>query len=1499
MTASEFQKEINTSINAQIGSYTVPGSSVLGGFIQRSRSCAAQYNGRQIFEMLQNMDDQTTGDGLSDYDRRSQIMLDKSKGRLLFRNMGVPFSVPGVRSIMYPDVSPKRIGKISTIGNKGLGFRSLLNWSPKEIIIRSNGTELTFSDEVVACYVRKNQALKNALDETTESELPMLAFPEIRSWENNHDGWVTEIELNGILPFVDDIENELRDFKPELMLFLPNLRRMQITIITGTQTLRTVYQASKRTHILDKNLHIQTRTITKQAEGEDAVAHEWLVCWERDVLILGAGREEDRVAYNIEIAVPKDAGQRQALSRTLYNFLPVSGVRINLPCLIHATVNLGDNRNELLVGNSQNEIIFKEKLPVLMKHFATIIRNAFDVGTNLVDDRWLPYRLLAAPTHCDDRNYVGALYNSLRNAADTEPFVPCVDGSFHRPDECCYYVPTASDGCDILKFFNEYPEFVPYYVLVGVPNEPVPFQTRAVSAAKLDASVNRALTCKGSTRVYHDVILVELAYVLWRIAERNSWAESGPYWIFHDCDGKMFGNETDNVYTPMAGDALVFPEYMRADFIDAGLWNALLKRFGSVYTRYAVGGGGNVERAFCNNELHKFLRVEYYDRAAAAKKIISSAAEFLREDFSFQEKRQIVGQLLKALWENFRGDVEPHPREEKIPISVKDNGTVLFAEDILFDDVRPIYDGTLGAEVFWSEEQLQALVPNIDVKRVRAFFRYLGVRADVRIKHVMIGTSEGNSSSYLKFLQQKGSPDTIGGLPQSIANGNALETALELPSLRDVGIVKNLQPDLLFELLVRESIDGLAKLLSDTVSLSWKTVNGRTFHPYTVKWSYVAFQLCDKFKNVIYGENDKTLSDLKWQYEPTRADISVEVIKKLGAKSRFSDLSPEELYGLLARVADENVQPTKDFYKKINAAFVDLENAGRVIRPPHDLRVYASWTEDGVERRAFCPTSEVFYHDNPTHARQLVKERKMFFLGARVGVDSVCRHFGVKKLDERLVTVKTKDMAPGDLQIAFENDFAQKRPTLCVILCRHMPENLESCQGRIAGIQVKLVSSLCYTYDNGPEQNLSVYDYIRDRNEGAFYLCVGPLHDMSQLGTTGLRRLSRSLAGILCDSVRLSNDELQHQFEGCFFDLETAKDDLRDLGYQETLDSATNSTRSYYHKYQSEFKNMADTIWSVFLKPTVWDYMNQVTNRQLQEYFRACELKYLDFITDAMGHDGILGRYCAEHQRDELSDDTLRSVFVEFLKKGRWLPRECEGLMFDWDDIRRNKQPVIVVPSFAENYPDTHDEDLLRGVDGEVSDEYLSLMSFPENQVRLRKLLTLSKEEDDESANEEVSDDATTTPLTIKVGAVNFSSPRIGSMRVTHGGQAMTKKKQKAMKVRGIEAEQRIEAWLREQPGNNHVEGRSGTSRTSGRNDSLHHDISYVNGGKTYYVEVKACDSGEFHISAGELEFARLNPETYRLALVYLESNQFQFVDDVYNKVKDIKVAECWKIAVG
>ena len=111
-------------------------------------------------------------------------------------------------------------------------------------------------------------------------------------------------------------------------------------------------------------------------------------------------------------------------------------------------------------------------------------------------------------------------------------------------------------------------------------------------------------------------------------------------------------------------------------------------------------------------------------------------------------------------------------------------------------------------------------------------------------------------------------------------------------------------------------------------------------------------------------------------------------------------------------------------------------------------------------------------------------------------------------------------------------------------------------------------------------------------------------------------------------------------------------------------------------------------------------------------------------------------------------------------------------------------------------------------------------------------------------------------------GEVEFLRPKVASLRGLNkgSGRAMTNSRQKSMQKRGAEAELCVIKWLKDQ-GYDHVEGKSGTSLNSGRNDSLHYDILYVDDSKTYYVEVKACDSGEFHISSGELEFAKKNSE--------------------------------------
>ena len=103
-----------------------------------------EYSGRELYEMLQNADDEGSP--------KVEIILTEDD-RLHIRNWGDrPFTEGGLLSIMRSFLSTKtgdayKNATIKPIGNKGLGFRSLLNWSD-EITIHSNGVKCSFSEDI-------------------------------------------------------------------------------------------------------------------------------------------------------------------------------------------------------------------------------------------------------------------------------------------------------------------------------------------------------------------------------------------------------------------------------------------------------------------------------------------------------------------------------------------------------------------------------------------------------------------------------------------------------------------------------------------------------------------------------------------------------------------------------------------------------------------------------------------------------------------------------------------------------------------------------------------------------------------------------------------------------------------------------------------------------------------------------------------------------------------------------------------------------------------------------------------------------------------------------------------------------------------------------------------------------------------------------------------------------------------------------------------------------
>ena len=97
------------------------------------------YKGRQIYELLQNADDCFTTE-INDI----SVKIEFRDNKLIIQNTGKPFDARGITSLMHPDASSKYK---DTIGCKGLGFRSILNWA-YDITIRTKEFCVNFSKSI-------------------------------------------------------------------------------------------------------------------------------------------------------------------------------------------------------------------------------------------------------------------------------------------------------------------------------------------------------------------------------------------------------------------------------------------------------------------------------------------------------------------------------------------------------------------------------------------------------------------------------------------------------------------------------------------------------------------------------------------------------------------------------------------------------------------------------------------------------------------------------------------------------------------------------------------------------------------------------------------------------------------------------------------------------------------------------------------------------------------------------------------------------------------------------------------------------------------------------------------------------------------------------------------------------------------------------------------------------------------------------------------------------
>lgn len=354
-----------------------------------------EYNGRQLLELLQNADDESS--------KEVRIELDTTNNTLTISNRGenekcTPFSLKGIRSLMISNLSTKTSKKY--IGNKGLGFRSIINWSDK-ISINSKGLNIEFSNVIVnqvfdELFTPEERAEIRGQHKLPESvyPIPFLSIPKVSDKANND--WVTSIRINYKPRFLQDIKNQISGLKNEILLFLNSIQTLEVYI--NEESVLSIHKAdlSKKWTVFEKKESLPSKYWDKENEEE---------------------------FYDLKIALQDDLS---CDIQELFSYFPTKLI-IALPFIVHGTFELNSSRNE--INNSPKNQFILEKLVEL------IISTAKMLAQTSVN-----FKALEMLSYSNPNNVLFELgfYDAIDEAIETLDIFPCLDGRYRSKSEVLF-----------------------------------------------------------------------------------------------------------------------------------------------------------------------------------------------------------------------------------------------------------------------------------------------------------------------------------------------------------------------------------------------------------------------------------------------------------------------------------------------------------------------------------------------------------------------------------------------------------------------------------------------------------------------------------------------------------------------------------------------------------------------------------------------------------------------------------------------------------------------------------------------------------------------------------------------------------------------------------------------------------------------------------------------------------------------------------------------------
>lgn len=1031
---------------------------IVSGY-NRECSLSKDYEGRQMFELLQNADDEAV-------DSSGKVLVTFDGKVLSVSNTGSTFSFRGVKSLLYPNASPKKI-HANKIGCKGLGFRSILTWS-NSVTVAAEEFTIQFSKEYAREFLEsileEKPELRTEMQALSREEWPIatLTCPHLLDESALVDGFATSIIMECREDLADEIEEQIENLEFEELVFLPNLKEIEIVCNDYHKIFYKVVDGDD----------VIIETVDKNTDETECAS--WKLYKKTGIIQDENGKDKD-----FEFILAYDpTGEHQG--EVLYSYFKTD-VKLGFPALIHGTFELTSDRNSL----QKQSMVNKQLIPLLADF---MVQTAVTISEGQQECDYRPLSLVITSDIDIVLKNVYKLDELLREKVYEKKILPTIADEYISINDMPKYsndnfaeVLNPAVFSTLLKMADD--DFIESYLQNDLD---IDFYEYEEFCGLLNGDIEHY-------SIEEKVTLIGLVNSEFRYKS----GEVFPHLII-DSTGKTISDNAKVYPFPNEEQVIDLPEWVDIKFLNPDMEKLL----------YSELGLGNHRRSLVG-ALTKYNLEEYsFDR------LLRGVINQVDEDLINKDK---CADILNWLWKYYNLEDHQAIPDVRVKVICRD-GEISYAKDCY---IGKEYGNELGERLislysdrFVALEDLK--IDCVDVNSVAGFLEWLGVSKYPRLIKKTLSYDEREdflATCYPLYVQRdncwysKSEFYSIGNVTVGVFEN--MEVLFEQADFNDL-IAWFLLDD---EIGSRLNLDSEEKnAFSCIKGYPYKKIDERTVSPPYIK-SYLRYFLSNT--NWIPSEEgergipvyccfeDNSLApfiivpNVNYAYikeivgRTCKKDVDA-ILSRIGIADVFQEMDSNVIYQTLMQLPelDPECKKARSLYRKIIRDGLSpeeyKENNPDYAKFIKEGRVAAR--KNGVKR--YVPVSEVRYADKKVFSDEILKSFSMFDIDARSGEEKVKKLFGVKPLKYTNVELEgIPELHP--LDEPFKREYLRFIPF--VFACRMGLKNASADFRRLKSSKVILCTKITIKYKFGEETRVSSlkdYEIVYLRKNNTAYLCV-------------------------------------------------------------------------------------------------------------------------------------------------------------------------------------------------------------------------------------------------------------------------------------------------------------------------------------------------------------------------------------------------------------------------